>query len=285
MTADMLKHGSQRAVVCGLGGFASGPALKTARKLGVPTAMINPDALPGKANKYCSKFADQIFVQWEETIETFGRHSEKCMTTGCPIRNNFYRDAAQLSPESLYTKQLLVFGGSLGGHNVNTAVLSTIEYIHSRQPAMLDGWKIFHITGPADFQSVSDHYSRLPYDHEVVSYCEDMDQALKNSSLVICRAGASTLAELTAIGLGSILVPYPYHKDNHQLKNAEILSNRSAAVIVEDTKDKVKTAALLYEALTDCLNEKTCYEMAIAAKNISRSNAAETIGNELATML
>ena len=285
IAASLYKKHAGRVVVCGLGGFASGPAIKTACKKNVPVAMLNPDAVPGKANKYCQKYVSQIFVQWQDTVEEFGRYTNKCMVTGCPVRSSYHRDIGMLSPEKLYTKELLVFGGSLGGHNVNTAVTSCVSYIHSRNPSLLEGWKIVHITGERDFDFVQGKYSELPYDTEVLSYCDDMDSQLKNASMVICRAGASTLAELTSIGVGSILLPYPYHKDKHQHKNAEILANRGAAVIVEDTTEDVKTAALLYKALCENLNQEACYKLAIAARNMARSNAAETVASELAVMI
>ncbi len=284
LTAELCKENQDRIVVCGLGGFASGAALKTARSLNIPTAMLNPDAVPGKANKFCQKYADHIYTQWEETTESFGRNAGKCMVTGCPVRQGYWRNVGELSPESLYTKELLVFGGSLGGHNVNVSVVNAISYLHSRSPHILEDWKIIHISGEKDFEMVKNSYAKLPLKTEVMSYCENMDTELKRASLVVCRAGASTLAELTSIGVGSILLPYPYHKDRHQQKNAEILSNKSAAVIVEDTTDNVKTASWLVDAMKDCLNMHTCYEMAIAAKNIGRSHAAESIATELAVM-
>ncbi len=285
MAAELYKKHRGHVVVCGLGGFASGPAIKTACKMNVPVAMLNPDAVPGKANKFSQKYVSQIFVQWQETVEEFGRYSNKCMVTGCPVRSGYSRDVGLLSPEKLYTRELLVFGGSLGGHNVNTAVTSCVGYIHARKPSLLEGWKIVHITGERDFEFVQEKYSELPYDTEVLSYCDDMDEQLKKASMVVCRAGASTLAELTSIGVGSILLPYPYHKDKHQLRNAEILAGHGATVIVEDTNDDVKTAALLYKVFCESLNKDSCYKLAIAAKNMARSNAAEMVASELAVML
>ena len=285
IAAELYRKHQGRVVVCGLGGFASGPALKTANKMNVPVAMLNPDAVPGKANKFCQKYVSQIFVQWQETVDEFGKYANKCLVTGCPVRAGFHREVGLLSPEKLYTRELLVFGGSLGGHNVNTAVTKCIGYIDSRNPSLLEGWKIVHITGERDFEFVQQQYSQLPYDYEVLSYCDDMDEQLKKASMVVCRAGASTLAELTSIGVPSILLPYPYHKDQHQLKNAEILANHGAAAIVEDTTDDVKTAALLYQALCDNLDKESCYKLAISAKNMARSNAAEMVASELAVMM
>lgn len=284
LTEDLCSESDGRVAVCGLGGFASGAALKTAQKLKVPTAMLNPDAVPGKANKFCQKYADRIFVQWEETVGSFGKNADICQVTGCPVRRGYWRNVGELSPESLYTKELLVFGGSLGGHNVNVSVVNAIKYLYSRYPQIVEDWKILHISGEKDFEMVRKGYAELPLKTEVISYCDNMDVELKKASLVVCRAGASTLAELTSIGVGSILLPYPYHKDKHQQLNAEILSKKAAAVIVEDTTDNIKTASWLVDALKDCMDIHICYEMAIAAKNIGRSHAAETIATELAVM-
>lgn len=281
MTADLCLANKGRVVVCGLGGFASGAALKTAHKLGVPTAMLNPDALPGKANKFCQKYADRIFVQWRETLGAFGKYESKCVVTGSPVRAGYIRPESELSSDKLYTRELLIFGGSLGGHNVNSAVLSALGQLQSSEPDLLASWKIVHITGGSDYDFVKNKYAQLKYPVEILSYCHEMDKQLKKAALVICRAGASTLAELSAIGLGSILLPYPYHKDQHQFKNAEIFRSRGAAVIVEDTTRDADTAAGLIAALKRCLNKEACHSMAMAAKGIGNSKAAELIAADL----
>ncbi|MBN2843662.1 MAG: hypothetical protein JXM68_11255, partial [Sedimentisphaerales bacterium] len=204
-----------------------------------------------------------------------------CVVTGSPVRSGYFRELTELTHDKLDTRELLIFGGSLGGHNVNSAVLTALGIIQQNEPELLAGWKIVHITGGSDYEFVQSGYARMSYQAEVLSYCHEMDQRLRQAALVICRAGASTLAELSAIGLGSILMPYPYHKDQHQMKNAEIFRKRGAAFIVKDTINDQQTAVGLVATLRRCLNKETCYNMALAAKGIGNSQASAKIAAEL----
>ena len=121
MCERLMRKRRPRAVL-GLGGFAAGPAMKVAAKLAVPVGMLNPDAVPGKANKYCKKYADKIFLQWDVTAKYFSGYADKCVVCGCPIRKGFEQRKRDEN-----NKTLVVVGGSLGGHNVNTAVVKCLS--------------------------------------------------------------------------------------------------------------------------------------------------------------
>ncbi len=279
------------AVVLGLGGFASAPAMKVAHEKGIPVAMLNPDAIPGKANRYAAKFSDKIFLQWSTTSESFdGKYKENCLATGCPIRSNLFtgepRKAYKMLGLNPAKKTLVVMGGSQGGRNVNEAFVLCIEEILS-QPVLaekLSEWQVVHLTGEDDQDWVKQNYRQCKFPAQVIAYTEKMWVVLMCADLVVARSGASTLAELTSKKLPSILIPYPYHKDQHQLRNAEILERTNASIIVKDQKDAAKTAPCLEAALLSCLDDDQRAKMATGSAEIAKPNAAMTVAQELIIM-
>ena len=244
------------AAVLGLGGFASAPALKVAARQGIPTAMLNPDAVPGKANHYLARYADTIFLQFEATQPFFGKFSSKCRITGCPIRSEIVK---QERPVALWElnldpakKTLAVMGGSLGGHNVNAAVVYSLT---SNKPSPLPpNWQVVHLTGLADEAWVKSEYEKSGIAAKVLAFTPKMANVLAAADLLIGRAGAVTVAELMAVGVPSILLPYPYHRDRHQEKNARVLADAGAARIVVDTCNDEKTAEQLITNLSPLLH-------------------------------
>ncbi|MBN1765552.1 MAG: UDP-N-acetylglucosamine--N-acetylmuramyl-(pentapeptide) pyrophosphoryl-undecaprenol N-acetylglucosamine transferase [Sedimentisphaerales bacterium] len=272
--------------VLGLGGFASGPGMKVAAGMGIPVGMLNPDAVPGKANRYGRKFANRIFLQWQESLAFFGIDENKCEVTGCPVRRRFieYRSKEQAKKElnlDVRRKTLVVMGGSQGGHNVNMAAAACLcEKISDE----LTGWQIVHITGVSDKEQVQKRYKESGLSAVVLEFTHKMNLLMNAAELVISRAGASSLAELTAVGVGSILLPYPYHKDRHQQRNAKILEKAGAAVIVTDDCHTGSTADGLTEVLKKCLYEVKSGQMAQAALDLGKPDAAERVAHEIRKM-
>ncbi len=301
----------QPRAVLGLGGFASGPALKVAAKMQIPTTMLNPDAVPGIANRYARRHARKIFLQWETSRQYFDKDQSKCVVTGCPIRKSIItkiekrgaKRALGLEPDR---KLLVVMGGSQGGHNVNRAVVACLKGMKSHieqgtaqreerraRPALpekrwaqptLHDWQILHLTGKEDKKQVAGDYEQAGIAAVVWAYTEQMDKVLAAAELVIGRAGASTLAELTAAGVPSILLPYPYHKDQHQNRNAEVLAGAGAAKIVTDAYNEEKTAKALAVELGDSMIEGELGKMADAASNLAKPEAAKRVAEELTGM-
>jgi len=283
----------QVAAVLGLGGFASGPAMKAAARYGVPTGMLNPDAVPGRANRFGMKYADRIFLQWQASRSFFGKYGSKCVVSGCPIRREFSGPHGKreeilrqwgLEP---HKKTLLVVGGSQGGRNVNQAVVELAERAvqDGSVKAILTEWQVIHLTGQQDELWVRQRYELANQNVKVLAFTERMAEILPCVDLVIGRAGASTLAELTEVGVASILLPYPYHKDQHQMRNAEVLAEAGAAEIVVDDCDAASTARRLGVKLRECLtNEKKLKEMAAAARSLAQGDAAENVARELKIM-
>ncbi len=272
------------AAVLGLGGYASGPALKVASELGIPAAMLNPDAVPGKANRWAAKYCGRIFTQFAGTTDAFGKYGKKCRHTGCPVRPEIIeaqRGRALRHLELEETKNtLVVMGGSLGGHNVNVAAQTCLIDLH-RQGVLFD-WQVIHITGKTDHQPIMISYDQAETPVKVLDFTKEMSQVLACADLMVCRAGASTLAELMARGIPALLLPYPYHRDQHQLINARCLADAGAARIVKDTRDAVQTANLLQPVLRECLqNREVRRQMVASARQIARPQAASEIAQEL----
>jgi len=271
------------AVVLGLGGYAAGPGIVAAARLGLPTAIFNPDAIPGRANRRLSSRVDRVFVQWEDTIERFPRAKDvRC--TGCPIRRAFaeatrsrgYR-SIELDPDK---HTLLVTGASQGARSINAAVMELFDLWK-----VAKDWQILHLTGPADLEMCRDKYRQHGVPGRTLAYTEHMAYCMAVADLVISRAGASTLAEITAMGVPSILMPYPHDRKQHQKANAEILVRHHAAVMVEDRGDPGDNAARLREHLRDLMrSEQRRRQMARSALTLGRIDAADTIARELFEM-
>ncbi|HUU21894.1 MAG TPA: glycosyltransferase, partial [Phycisphaerae bacterium] len=185
--------------VLGLGGFAAGPLVRRAARVGVPTALLNPDAVPGKANRYLAKHADIIFSQFDSARERFGPGArQKVRCVGCPVRSSFL---SAERPEALRhfdlrtdRKTLLVNGGSLGARLINDAVLG----LKGDLAALSEAWQVLHVTGPDRYAEVGGAWKTAGIHTRVLPYCDRMDLAYAAADLVVGRCGASTAAELAA---------------------------------------------------------------------------------------
>ncbi|MCH9022237.1 MAG: UDP-N-acetylglucosamine--N-acetylmuramyl-(pentapeptide) pyrophosphoryl-undecaprenol N-acetylglucosamine transferase [Planctomycetes bacterium] len=280
------------SLVLGLGGFASGPALKFAASKKIPGACLNPDSLPGMANRYAARFCSRIFVQWSVASKKFGSRKKKCLVTGCPVRQSIINRENSAQARSVLElddnkKTLVIMGGSLGGRGLNDAVVQTL--VSSGRDELLggdlEGWQILHLTGQQDYSRVCDQYSGVDLPLTILPYSKRMDMVLGCADLVVARAGASSLAEFTTCGLARILVPYPHHRDRHQQTNAEILARAGAALIVREKEDPQETSRELVSALRKCLREPLRRKkMGIAAAGLAVPDAARRVAQELLEM-
>lgn len=274
------------AVVVGTGGMAAVPAVRQAFRAGVPTALFNPDAIPGKANRHLTSKTHCVFAQFEQTIAHFPRVVD-VKVAGCPVRPEFHtatRDEGLISfGLDPALKTLLVTGASLGARTVNQAVIANADYL-----ASCEGWQVLHLTGQNDFDMVKAAYNgKVNHRVKVVAYTEDMAWAMSAADLIVSRAGASTLAEILALGRASILMPYPFHRDQHQVANARCLSDVGAAELVMDAIETPRNALTLRAALHEAMhNEKHLRHMAAMAQRLgsARSNAASEIAQALISM-
>lgn len=270
------------AAVIGTGGLASVPAVLAARALHIPCAILNPDVVPGKANRYLAPRVDLVFAQWADSARYF-RKGVNVIDTGCPIRMRFSEETRELAATTFRLegrrKTLLVTGASQGARTINEAVVANLDLFGSQRGAQ---WQILHLTGEADFEMVRKAYAGRSVPATVLPFTDRMPAALTLADLVLSRAGASTLAEILAVGRASILMPYPFHRDNHQIANAECLRRHGAAEIVTDHKELRLNAPALRTALERLMEGKAYREeMARTARRLGKPEAAAQVAGRL----
>jgi len=212
-------------LVVGVGGYVSGPAGLAAKLLGIPLLLHEQNALPGATNRLLGKVADKIAVSYPESARHFP--AGKVVETGNMIREGFA--AATPAPEGgRFT--VLVLGGSQGAHSINIAMTGALEEL----AAVRDRLHIIHQTGERDYPDVKRRYEEAGFSAEVAPFIDDMARCYLAASLIIARAGATSLAEITACGRASVLVPFPHAAHNHQEKNARVLEAAGAAEVILD---------------------------------------------------
>lgn len=212
-------------IVVGAGGYVSGPVLLMAALMNVPTLVMESNALPGWTNRRLARFVDRATVSFEAALPYF---RGKGVVTGNPVRREFFdippkgRDASRFS--------VLVFGGSQGARAINEAMVSALPLMESHR----DRLYVTHQTGEADFEKVSRGYLDAGWNEnaDVRRYIDDMVALFAAADLIICRAGATTSAELVAAGKAAIMIPFPFAADDHQRRNAEALQAAGAARMI-----------------------------------------------------
>ena len=269
--------------VLGTGGYASAPPICEAARAHIPTALLNPDAVPGKANRMLGSRVDAVFAQWPATIDQFNGKAQ-VRVTGCPIRPEFKTARKEEGFEHFgldrERKVLLVTGASQGARSVNQAVMAAVAELARR--GVWDRWQLLHLTGQEDEPTVGAAYRRLGVSARVVGFTKHMASALAAADLAVSRAGASTLAEITAMGCPSILMPYPHHRDQHQVANARVLVKLGAARMVLDRVEPQRNGPVVAEALYRLMSDPTeLGQLAGAAQRIGTTNAATTVAQEL----
>lgn len=229
-------------LVVGVGGYAAFPALAAAVLRRRPIVLLEQNAQPGLVTRIFAGFAHTICVSFPETLRTLGDRAE---LTGNPIR---WTAAARPEPREAGVSskfRVLVFGGSAGAHRLNEQVPGALARLG-------EGVSVVHQTGERDRQPVERRYQALGVEAEVVAFIDDMEAAYGACDVAICRAGATTLAELTALGVPSILVPYPFAAADHQRENAQAVVDAGAAWMILDADlDEDSLLAVLMEAHTD----------------------------------
>jgi len=216
-------------VVVGVGGYASGPVVLAAWLLRIPTAVQEQNALPGMTNKILGHFVRKVFTAFDEAKGFFP--AKKVHLIGNPIRrklmDNYLR--SHVAHERF---TILIFGGSLGAKGLNSRMLEALQSLGD----LKDQLHFVHQTGKSDLAVVKEGYAALGFSAQVVEFIEDMSTAYAKAELVVCRAGATTLAELTVCKKASILVPFPYATDNHQEINALSLTRTGAALMFRESE-------------------------------------------------
>jgi UDP-N-acetylglucosamine--N-acetylmuramyl-(pentapeptide) pyrophosphoryl-undecaprenol N-acetylglucosamine transferase len=258
--------------VAGFGGSVTYPIVRAAKKLGIPAVIQEQNTIPGLANKYLSRSADIVAVSWEEA-GAFLKKGTKIVVTGNPIRTtglDFTRAKARTALDLPQEGQVVtVFGGSQGARHINEVAAAAYTQLSG-----IKGLTLLHLTGSRDYHEIVQAWSRegAPENVKMLPYLDGMGQAYRASDLMVCRAGASTLAELAVFGTPSILIPYPYASNDHQSKNAALFEKAGASQVITD---EALSAPVLAEAITELVaDKKRLTVMAEAAQTLGRPNAA-----------
>jgi UDP-N-acetylglucosamine--N-acetylmuramyl-(pentapeptide) pyrophosphoryl-undecaprenol N-acetylglucosamine transferase len=262
----------QPQLVLGVGGYASGPTLMAASILGMKRAIHEQNVIPGMTNRILKWFSQRIFVSFEETKRYFP--DEKTIVTGNPIRREIFQPGTNVKGIEKREKgrfTLLIFGGSAGAHRINEAVIGALDQLQEIKSFL----RFFHQTGKEDVDWVSKGYREKGFDALVRPFFEDMATYYQLSDLVVCRSGASTVAELAVCGKAAVLIPYPYAAHNHQLINAQKLVELGAARMIQDEELNGPSLAQTILQLYEHPEERNRMEEEI--RQVGRPRAAEEI--------
>jgi UDP-N-acetylglucosamine--N-acetylmuramyl-(pentapeptide) pyrophosphoryl-undecaprenol N-acetylglucosamine transferase len=262
-------------VVIGVGGYSSGPVVLAAALRGVPTLLLEQNAVPGLTNRLLAPFVRAAAVTFESTQSFFGA---KAFVSGNPVRPEFIEgiqreragrhEASAGGPGAL---RVLVFGGSQGAHAINVAMVEAAPELAARGSHL----RFTHQTGERDVEMVRTAYRQVGLQAGVEPFLFDMGERLAAADLIVCRAGATTLAEITAAGKAAILIPLPTATDDHQRKNADELANAGAAHLLPQSE--MTGSILAREVLALAADSDRRARMAKAARAFARPDAARVI--------
>ena len=262
-------------LVVGTGGYVSAPAVLAGKVSGVPVVVLEQNAVPGKATRVLARWAERVCVSFPESARHFAQDKVEC--TGNPVRRELLaveraeaRAAEGISEGSFC---LLVTGASQGASSINRALMRSLVRWRDKP------WTVLHLTGPGHFEEISAEAEGLTsggkLDYRAFAYREDIGQLYGCADLVLSRAGATTIAELTCLGLPAILVPYPY-AGGHQRYNAKAMEDHGAARLVEDGDIEAE----LPELVEKLVASPACVEgMASASKGLGAPQAVKTIAS------
>ena len=256
----------QPDLVLGVGGHASGPVGVAAWTLGIPLAIHEQNAIPGLTNRLLGRLASRVFLSFPDDKGHFA--PVKSRWTGNPIRREFF-ETPPPRPQNPFT--ILVMGGSQGAHHLNVETLKALPLL----TVYRDRLKFLHLTGDADLDLVTQSYQEADFAAEVAAFTPEVAALVGRAHLLVCRAGASTLAELTARGRAALLVPYPFAANNHQEANARFLEKAGAAALI---LNKHFTGEVLADRIIQFWGEpERLKNMEAASSRLAKPHAAQDI--------
>jgi UDP-N-acetylglucosamine--N-acetylmuramyl-(pentapeptide) pyrophosphoryl-undecaprenol N-acetylglucosamine transferase len=262
-------------LVIGVGGFSSGPVVLVAALRGIPTMLLEQNAVPGLTNRLLAPFVRAAAVNFERTRAFFGA---KAIVSGNPVRPEFLEAAEPQAEAGSHddssvssVTRVLVFGGSQGAHAINVAMVEAAAELAAGGPR----FRLTHQTGERDVEMVRSAYGRAGLEAEVEPFLFDMGRRIGQADVIVCRAGATTLAEITAAGKAAILIPLPTATDDHQRKNAEALGEVGAAQVLLQADATGSTLAGRILALA--ADPVARARLGQAARALARPDAARVI--------
>jgi UDP-N-acetylglucosamine--N-acetylmuramyl-(pentapeptide) pyrophosphoryl-undecaprenol N-acetylglucosamine transferase len=261
-------------LVVGVGGYSSGPVVLVAALRGVPTMLLEQNAVPGLTNRLLARFVGAAAVTFESTGHFFG---SKAFVSGNPVRPEFFATAGigrgPANGGEAPVTRVLVFGGSQGAHAINVAMAAAAAELAARGSHL----RVVHQTGERDVEMVRTAYRQAGLEADVEPFLYDMGGQLGRADVVVCRAGATTLAEITAAAKAAILIPLPTATDDHQRKNAEALAAAGGAEVL--LQPDANGAALAQRILALASDRDRRSRMAASARSLARPDAARVIVN------
>lgn len=261
----------------GLGSYSAGPVVLSAWLLRTKIVLHEQNILPGITTRMLAPFADRIYVSFDDTRARFAPH--KIRLTGNPVRRELLNHRNAKAAASGFDKFcVLIIGGSQGAHSINTAVVEALGHLTHK-----DGLYCIHQTGSADEQMVTEAYRRQNVAARVQAFFQHMGPLYKQADLIICRAGATTVAEVTAMGKAVIFIPFPFAADDHQTLNAATLADRGAAELVHE-KD-LRAQALAHKIEFYASNPQALEAMAAKASRLGHPDAARHIVDDCYQLL
>lgn len=270
-------------VVVGVGGYASGPVVLLAALLQIPTVVLEQNSVPGVTNRILARFVRAVFTSFPHASQYFPDH--KVSLLGNPVRQSI-ADSSTAAIERTGPVRILVLGGSLGAKAVNSLLVEAMAELHHQTPPVLTPLalhiQLHHQTGQADLESTRSGYAKLDgfgATVQVEPFISNMADAYRDCELMIGRAGATTIAELTTAGRPSVLIPFPFAADDHQTHNARYLVENGAARMLQQ---KDTTPQLLASVITELCQDRTVLgAMANASRRLGRPDAAARIAEEV----
>lgn len=266
MEARQLIRQFRPHVVIGAGGYVSGPVLLMAAIMGIPTLVMDSNALPGFTNRSLARFVDKAALTFEESLQYFGK---KGVVVGNPVRKEFF-EVERKQRDEIFS--ILIFGGSQGSRAINYAMTDSLQHLAENAEKI----NIVHQTGESDLDAIRELYANSSFsDADVRPFISDMFAEFEKADLVISRAGATTCAEIAAAGKASVMIPLPTAADDHQRKNAEAME-RAGATRTLLQADLVGDR-LANEIKSLLQNPEQITKMEDAAKEMARDDAAERV--------
>jgi UDP-N-acetylglucosamine--N-acetylmuramyl-(pentapeptide) pyrophosphoryl-undecaprenol N-acetylglucosamine transferase len=254
-------------LVFGVGGYVTGPVLLAAKLLRIPIAIHEQNSVPGMANRLAGKLADQVLISLPCTPPF---PSRKTIQTGNPLRQEILA-AAGREKQAAAVPTVLVLGGSQGAHRVNILMMEAVERLQAQRLS----FRLIHQTGAADREQVANRYARLGVEAEVEAFIGDMAGAYGRADLAVSRAGATTCAELAAMGVPALLIPYPFAADDHQATNGEYYAQGGGCRLLRESG---LTGATLADAISGHLHNKDeLHAMAASMRGMAMPDATERI--------
>ncbi|MFC1769843.1 undecaprenyldiphospho-muramoylpentapeptide beta-N-acetylglucosaminyltransferase, partial [Nitrospirota bacterium] len=267
-------------VVIGTGGYVSAAPVVAAKLLGIPTLLMEQNFMPGFANRMLSKIANAVAVTYYESLPLFPR--ARATVTGNPVRSSILKGkrdkAVELFGLDPFRITIFISGGSMGARRINEAMMSALNQLLE----VRDGIQFLHQSGEADYDIVRRAYRELGFKAIAAPFITQMAEAYALADVVVCRAGATTLAELTALGKPAILVPYP-HAAGHQEYNARKLHEAGGCILVRDSDlDGIKLAKMLKEFYS---SEEKRGVMRRQSRTLGRVDAAQRVADLAQTLM